>query len=37
MLLPDARFEVFIAMNILIVVFRVVMPCSDEVGNQHFG
>jgi len=30
-------FEVFTAMKIQIVVFWVVMPCSDVVGYRRFG
>jgi len=32
-----ARFDVFTAMKIKIVVFHIVAPCSDVVGYQRFG
>jgi hypothetical protein len=35
--LDSATFEVFTAMNIQVVVFWVVTPCSDVIGYQRFG
>jgi hypothetical protein len=34
--LTGARFEVFMAMKIQVMVFWAVMPHSDMVGYQHF-
>jgi len=31
------RLEIFMAVRIQVVVFCVVMPCSDVVAYQHFG
>jgi hypothetical protein len=34
--LCNTRFEVFVATEIKVMTFWVVMPCSDVVGYQHF-